>query len=606
MKTISKGLVWGAIGFVIGAGLLAVIRLLLGLSAWAAEPSITLGSLTAVPAWLLGVGVWDYWAREWFNLPLKKYEDTGWRRYFSFSADHKVIGIQYLVTLMSLFLIAGLLAMFIRLELMQPGRDYMDSATYNNIMSLHGTLMVFVGVATIMGAFGNYVVPIMIGAEDMAYPRLNALSYWFLPPVAIFLLASALTSGFDTGWTGYPPLASVNRMGQIFYNLAFFTVGFSSILGAINLITTIITLRAPGLSWGRLPVFVWSILGTAIISFLFTQFVALAMLMNLADRVGGFSFFDAANGGNPLLYQHVFWFYSHPAVYVMILPAFGIILEIIAHFSRKPLFEYNWAVFGMMGVVVLSALVWAHHMFTSGMNGPLRVPFMITTELISVPTGLVFLSALGTMWRGKMNLKTPMLFALGVVFNFLIGGITGVFLSDVPVDMHVQDTFFVVAHFHYTIVGGGIFGLFAGIYYWFPKMTGRMYNERQGQIQFWWMFLGFNITFLPMFWLGINGMNRRVADYVPELGGVNLFVSMASFVLGAGFLLFVYNMVVSWVRGPKAGPNPWGATTLEWMTSSPPPLENFTHPPRVLADPYGYGEKDAPAHAVVGAEAAAD
>lgn len=605
MKTIVKGFIWGAIAFVVGAGLLAIIRLIMGLSPWATEPSITLGFLFAIPGWLLGVGVWDYWAREWFNLPLKKNEATGLARYFTFNTDHKVIGVQYLVSFMVLFLLAGLLAMVVRLELMQPGRDYLDSAAYNNIMSLHGTMMVFVGVAAMVGAFGNYVLPIMIGAEDMAYPRLNALSFWFVPPVAIFLLAAAFAQGYDTGWTGYAPLGVGTRTGEIYYNLAFLTLGFSSILGAINILTTVIVLRAPGMSWGRLPIFVWSIIGTSILSLIFTQFVALAMLMNLVERVAGFAFFDAARGGDPLLYQNIFWFYSHPAVYVMILPGLGIILEIIAHFSRKPLFAYRWAVAGIMGVVALSAVVWAHHMFTSGMSGPLRIPFMITTELISVPTGLVFLSALGTLWEGRLQLKTPMLFSLGVIFNFLIGGITGVFLSDVPVDIHLQDTFFVVGHFHYTIVGGGIFGLFAGIYYWFPKITGRMYNETQGKVQFWWMMIGFNLTFLPMFWLGINGMNRRIADYIPVLGDVNMFVTLSAFFLGAGFLLFVYNMVVSMVRGPLAAANPWGARTLEWQTSSPPPLENFEQEPQVVGDPYGYGEPDT-VHAVVPAAVTTD
>lgn len=599
MKTIIKGLLWGAVFFAISVGILAVVRLALGLEAWALEAGLVVGWLAFVPGWLLGVGVWDYWAREWFNLSLRKNESSGIARYFTFNTDHKVIGIQYLVTFLVLFFLAGLLAMVMRLELMQPGRDFMNGAVYNNVMSLHGTIMVFVGVAATVGAFGNYVMPIMIGAEDMAYPRLNALSFWFVPPVAILLLGSVFANGYDTGWTGYAPLSTATRLGSIYYNLSFFTLGFSSIVGAVNIITTIIALRAPGMSWDRLPIFVWSILGTAILSLIFTQFVALAMIMSLLDRVAGFSFFNASQGGDPLLYQNVFWFYSHPAVYVMILPGLGIMLEIISHMARKPLFAYRWAVGGMFGVVILSAVVWAHHMFTSSMNSAWQIPFMVTTELISVPTGLVFLSALGTLWRGRLNLNTPMLFALGVIFNFLIGGITGVYLSDVPVDINLQDTFFVVSHFHYTIVGGGIFGLFAGIYYWFPKMTGRMYNERLGKIQFWWMLVGFNLTFLPMFWLGIYGMNRRIADYSPELGGMNMFVSLSGFFLGAGFLLFIYNMVVSMVRGRAAADNPWGARTLEWQTSSPPPLENFEQMPRVIGGPYDYGEPDAPAHAVI-------
>ncbi|MBZ0294883.1 MAG: cbb3-type cytochrome c oxidase subunit I [Anaerolineae bacterium] len=602
MRTIVKGLVGGAIAFLIGAGLVALIRSLTGVPAWSTEQAITVGWLFALIGWLLGVGIWDYWAREWVNLPLRENNAVGLARYFTFNTDHKVVGVQYLITFVFLFLLAGLLAMVLRLELMQSGRDFLNGAEYNNVMSLHGTIMIFVGVAATVGAFGNYIVPIMIGAEDMAYPRLNALSFWFVPPVVILLLASVFVGGYDTGWTGYAPLGTVTRLGEIYYNLAFFTLGFSSILGSINILTTIITLRTRGLGWGRLPIFVWSVFGTSVLTLIFTQFVALAMIMNLLDRVAGFSFFDAAQGGDPLFYQNVFWFYSHPAVYVMILPGLGIALEIIAHFSRKPLFAYKWAVGGMLGVVVLSAVVWAHHMFTSGMSGPLRIPFMITTELISVPTGLVFLSALGTMWQGRLNLKTPMLFALGVIFNFLIGGMTGIFLSDIPVDIHLQDTFFVVGHFHYTIVGGGIFALFAGIYYWFPKITGRMYNEAQGKIHFWWMLIGFNLTFLPMFSLGMNGMNRRVADYLPELGGGNMFVSLSAFFLGAGFLLFVYNMIRSMVQGSVAGANPWGARTLEWQVPSPPPLRNFEQMPEVVGDPYGYGEPDS-THAVIPAPA---
>jgi len=606
MKTIGKGLLWGTIAFLLGVLLLGGVRLLFGRVFWEEEASLMVGSLGFIIGWLLGVGVWDYWAREWLNLPLRQNKSSGLARYFTFNTDHKVVGIQYLVTFLGLFLLAGLLAMILRLELMQSGRDYVDSATYNNVMSLHGTIMVFVGVAATVGAFGNYILPIMIGAEDMAFPRLNALSFWFVPPVALFLIASVFAEGYDTGWTGYAPLSTETRTGELFYNLSFFTLGFSSILGAINMLTTVIVLRAPGMSWGRLPIFVWAVFGTSILSLLFTQFVALAMIMNMLDRAAGFVFFDAAQGGSPLLYQNVFWFYSHPAVYVMILPGLGIALEIIAHFSRKPLFAYRWAVAGMMGVVALSAVVWAHHMFTSGMNGPLRIPFMITTELISVPTGLVFLSALGTMWEGRLRLKTPMLFALGVIFNFLIGGITGIFLSDVPVDMQLHDTFFVVGHFHYTIVGGGIFGLFAAIYYWFPKMTGRMYSERQGQVQFWWMLIGFNLTFLPMFWLGMNGMNRRIADYMPYLEGTNLFVSLSAFFLGAGFLLFLYNMVYSMVSGPEVGPNPWGARTLEWQTTSPPPLLNFPEEPVVVSHPYAYGGVQAKEHAVIPVPAASD
>jgi cytochrome c oxidase subunit 1 len=358
------------------------------------------------------------------------------------------------------------------------------------------------------------------------------------------------------------------------------------------------------MSWGRLPIFVWAIFTTSILALTATQFVAAAMLMILLDRVAGMAFFNPALGGQPIVYQHIFWFYSHPAVYVMILPGLGVMLEVLAHFSRKPLFGYKWAVAGFIGITLLSFLVWAHHMFTSGMSDFLHAWFMASTEAISIPTGFIFLSALGTIWRGRLRLKTPMLFALAALFNFLLGGMSGIFLSDVPVDLQLHDTFFVVSHFHYTILGGGIFGLFAAIYYWFPKMTGRMYDERLGKLHFWPMFIFFNLTFTVMAWVGMLGQNRRVGDYAPELAGINLFVSIMAFILGASFLIFVYNVVVAWVRGPVAEANPWGARTLEWETTSPPPAHNFPRIPRVLGNPYSYGEPGA-VHATVGAAAGA-
>ncbi len=584
-----KGLAGAALGYVVGGAVMMGVRAMAGKSLWDYETIIAGGFLFALTGWVLGVGVWRFWAKAWFGRELDEYTITGKQRYFSFDTDHKVIGTQYLVTFIFLFFLAGLFAMLMRLELMNPGRNFMSPATYNTYMSLHGTMMIFVAVAATTGAFGNYILPIMIGADDMAFPKLNALSYWLIPPVVMLLTASFFTGGYDTGWTGYAPLSVTTDMGIIFFNLAFFTLGLSSILGAINLIVTTITMRAKGISWWRLPIFVWAIFITAILGFLFTQFIALAMVMVVLDRVVDTAFFDAARGGAPLLYQHVFWFYSHPAVYIMILPAFGITLELLSHFSRKALFAYRWAVGGMISIASMSAIVWAHHMFTSGMPDALLRPFLATTEIISIPTGLIFLSALGTIWQGRLFLKVPMLFVLAVVFNFLIGGLTGVFLADVPVDIQLQDTYFVVAHFHYVIVGGGIFGLFAAIYYWFPKMTGKLMNERLGRIHFWTMFVGFNVTFLPMFLTGLQGMNRRVADYIGSLGSINLLVSLAGFFLGASFLVFLYNWIMSWRRGPATGPDPWGARSLEWSTPSPPPHGNFAEPPVVTEDPYSYG-----------------
>jgi cytochrome c oxidase subunit 1 len=418
------------------------------------------------------------------------------------------------------------------------------------------------------------------------------------------IIAANFLGGFDFGWTAYAPLSTLAGTGKLLFLLAFFTLGLSSIVGSVNMITTTIRLRAPGMTWSRIPIFTWSVFSVSILSLIFTQFVAMALLMVVFDRVIGTAFFAPDQGGGAILYQHVFWFYSHPAVYVMVVPGLGIMLEVLPHFARKPLFGYRWAVAGFLGISFMSALVWAHHMFTSGMDGRLIIPFMISTEIISIPTGLVFLAGLGTLWLGKLRMKTPMLFASAILFNFVIGGITGIFNADVPTDLQLHDTFWVVAHFHYTIVGAEIFGLFAGIYYWYPKITGRMFNETLGKIHFWWMFIGFQAVFLPMFWLGYNGMNRRVADYALELGPVNLFVTLAAWALGASFFVFIYNMVASRVRGPVAGDNPWQARTLEWQTSSPPIEHNFHHMPQVTGHPYDYGIPDS-VHADVGTPAPA-
>ena len=588
-----RGLVFAGIGLGLGIGLAAIVTVVIGtpVREMDEEAAIVIGYVLALIGWILGVGGWEAWGLEWFGKESKASAPRNWTRFLSFSTDHKVIGTQYLVTFVTLFLLAGVFAVLVRIELMDGGGgDVFGPDGYNTTMGLHGIIMVAVAVATIMGGFGNFVLPLMIGAKDVAFPRVNALSYWIVPPIAILLVLSPIFGGWDSGWTAYPPLSVINANGQVLFLLAFITFGLSSILGGLNFIVTTAKMRAPGMTWGRLPISVWAIFAAAIISLTATQVVAFGLLAVVLDRVAGLAFFDAARGGGALLYEHVFWFYSHPAVYVMILPALGIELEIISHFSRKPVFAYKWVVASFLLIVVLSMIVWAHHLFTSGMANYLHIPFMVLTELISIPTGVVFLSALGTMWMGRLWLRTPMLFALGVVFNFLIGGITGIFLADIVTDVHLQDTYFVVAHFHYTMMGGEIFVIFAALYFWFPKITGRMYNETLGRIHFAGMFLLYNVTFLAMFWVGMQGMNRRVSEYPNAFETGNVVVSIASFALAAAFLPFVYNFVKSWISGPVAGNNPWHARTLEWHTSSPPPEENFERPPLIIGDPYGYGE----------------
>jgi len=588
-NNIATGIGMALVGLYVGAGGTAAVRAMAGKDAWDAEMCITIGWVFMVIGWLMGVGMWKQWGVEWFGGTPQQLKLTGWQRYFGFNEDHKVIGIQYVAAFVVVFVLAGALALLLRIELAQSGEELLDNKLFNTTMSLHGIMMIAVAVAAVIGGLGNFAVPILIGSDDMAFPRLNAMTFWMIPPVAVTLLAVPFLDGLDTGWTAYPPLSVVTDGSQSMFNLAVMLFGLTSILGGLNFIVTIIFLRAPGMTWGRLPIFVWSMFVTAFLALFFTQGFFVGLFMVLLDRVAGTAFFDAAEGGDPLLYQHVFWFYSHPAVYIMVIPGFGLALEIIAHFSRKPLYAYPYAVAGFIMIAALSGIVWAHHMFTSGMPSYLHGPFLVVTELISIPTGLIFLAALGTIWKGRLYLQVPMLFALAVIFNFGLGGITGIFLADVPTDIHLHDTYFVVAHFHYTIMGGEIFALFAGIYYWFPKMTGRMYNETLARLHFWWMFIGFNVTFFIMHYPGIQGMNRRIADYPPAYETVNLIVSIAAFLLAASFLFFLVNMVYSWISGPEAGANPWKIRTLEWQTPSPPPLHNFPAPPVVKGNPYDYG-----------------
>jgi cytochrome c oxidase subunit 1 len=461
---------------------------------------------------------------------------------------------------------------------------------YNQLGAMHGTIMVFLGVVPLaVGGFGNFVMPLQIGARDVAFPWLNLAAFWMFPVAGIILFSSFLFGAPDAGWTEYPPVSLQGPPGTSMWCVAIFLIGISSTLTGINFIVTIYKMRAPGMTLTRMPLFVWGQFGTAGLSFIATTALAGALLALFLERTFGVPFYDPKHGGSPVLWQHMFWFYSHPAVYIMILPVFGIISEVLPTFSRKPVFGYKMIAFSTVAIALLGFSVWAHHMFTSGMVPWLQLPFMIITMVIAVPTGIKIFSWMATLWGGSIHWTTPMLFATGFLITFTCGGLTGFFLAAVPLDYHEHGTYFVVAHLHYVLYGGSVMGLFAGIYYWWPKMTGRMYNEVLGYWHFWLTFIAFNGTFMPMHWLGLLGMPRRVALYDPQFQFWNVFATISSYVLAGSVLIFIYNFAMSFRNGKIAGPNPWGARTLEWMISSPPPYYNYKKIPAVLATPYDFG-----------------
>ena len=556
---------------------------------------IVLGYVLAVVGWLAGLGIFNDLLRQMAGRPVPVEEEdasaaSGLARYFRYSLDHKVVGIQYLVGMIIYFCTAGLFAMAIRTELLSPTTHVFSSSTYIEIVGEHGTMMMMLMTSVILGPFGNYLVPLMIGSKRVAFPRIEALSFWLTPAAFLVLLSGLLLGGFPFGWTGYAPLSIQSTVGADSYAIAFGLMGISMIMAGFNIIVTIICYRAPGLRWSRVPMFVWAMISTSFLMVLAAPVLVGGMYMMITDRTAQTAFFADQLGGSSYLYQNLFWFFGHPEVYILALPGFGIVSEIIAVSCRKPLFGYKVAAAGMIGVSLLSFFVWQHHLFMSGINPDMRPVFMLTTELISIPTGFIFLVAMGTLWKAKIRFTVPMLFTLGMYFNFLIGGITGVFLSDVPANTTAHGSFFVMAHFHYTIMGGLIFAFMAGIYYWLPKMMGIKLNKRLGQIHFWMMFIFFNATFLPLFGIGMAGEPRRVFEYARNLETANDWVSIASFFLGASILVFVINFVWSTVfaRVREEG-NPWGSRSLEWQTSSPPPPGNFAQVPVVLSGPYDYG-----------------
>lgn len=510
------------------------------------------------------------------------------------SVDHKVIGIQYMVTALFFFIIGGALAMLIRWELLTPNLDLVQSGTeFNQLFSIHGTVMIFLWIIPMLAGFGNYLIPLMLGAKDMAFPWLNAFAFWLIPPAGILMLLGWFMGQAEAGWTSYPPLSTMfSGDGQTMWAISLHLLGLSSILGAINFIVTIKNMRPEGMGYFQMPLLVWAVLATSIIIVMATPFLAGALTLLILDRVAGTAFFNPASGGDVLLWQNVFWFYSHPAVYIMVLPAFGVISEVLPVHARKPIFGYRAIGLSSLAIALVGFTVWAHHMFTS-LQPELRVPFMITSMIIAVPTGIKVFSWLGTLWGGKIRFTSAMLFALGFLSMFVIGGISGVMLGAIPFNMHVHDTYFVVSHLHFVLYGGSVFGIYAGLYHWFPKITGRMLDERWGKIHFWLTYVGFFFTFFPMHLLGMLGMPRRVAVYAPEYQGLNTLVSIAAFVLGTSTFIFLINALRSMYVGRVAGPNPWRALTLEWTTSSPPPAHNFIGDPVPFKNPYGYGTEAA-------------
>jgi cytochrome c oxidase subunit I len=509
------------------------------------------------------------------------------------TTDHKRIGIMYMVAAFVFFCLGGVEALLIRTQLAVPNNTFLVPERYNQLVTLHGTTMIFLFVVPMMAGFANYFVPLMIGARDVAFPRLNAMTLWLFLAGGTVFYASLFFQPPEAGWTSYAPLSSeafTPSGGQDAWIFLVHLTGLSSILGAINLYATIVNMRAPGMGWGRLPLFVWTVLVQNILLILALPTVAAAATMLLTDRHFGTTFFDPGQGGSPLLWQHLFWFFGHPEVYIMILPGFGIISEILPVFARKPIFGYKAIAASTVVIAFLGMLVWAHHMFPTPIAPVVLGFFMLASFAIAVPTGVKIFNWIGTLWRGTLEFKTPLYFACGFIGTFVIGGITGIFLAIFPIDWQLNDTYFLVAHLHYVLMGGAAFTIFAGIYYWFPKITGRMLNETLGKASFWLILVGFHVTFLVQHALGLEGMPRRVYTYLattdlaannPDLSAMNMISTVGSFILGLGILLTIVNVVRSRRHGPIAGPDPWKGNSLEWFTTSPPPVNNFDVIPRV-------------------------
>lgn len=591
-----RGLVGQILGFLIGMGLLSAVRAVMGLP-WKTEPAWVAGAFGGVLGFMVALGAfkdWYAWALGRETPDIEEIEEEpGWQRYLSYSLDHKVIGVQYGVLSLLLLALGGSFALIFRVELARSGMQFLSLNFFNTLIGMHGMVLI-ISILLGFAAMANFLVPLLIGARDMAFPRLNAFSFWIAVPASITLLSALFVGGFDTGWTAYPPLSIRAPLGMQMFFVGVFFNGWSSILGALNLITTIIRLRAPGMSLFRMPIFAWATLATSIIALTATQLIGLSFQMVMFERLFGMGFFDPAKGGNPILFQHLFWFYSHPAVYIFVLPGLGVISELLPVFVRKPLFGYRWVAMSSLGIALVGFLVWGHHMFTSGMEEYLRVPFMYSTLLVAVPTGIKFFSWVATLWQGRIRTPVPMLFVLGAIVVFLMGGLSGPPNGVVATDLHLHDTYFVVGHFHDTMFGGYIFPLFAAIYYWFPKVSGRRLNETLGRLHFWLMTPSFLVMTFGQMWVGMMGMRRRIADYDPAQGfdTAHLIITIAGFLIGLSVLIFFINLIMSLRRGEVAVGNIWQSRSPEWqLLPSPAPMHNYPQPFRVVGEPYDYGLK---------------